>query len=387
MPERPERVDRQRLDEGVLEKRLEAGEALAAGAARVRLDSAAAVVQIVQHDRQVLCELRGGLGELVEVRDRGVGRLDRDLAGRRGLAQGPDRRKRGVGERREVAQELVEVARGGVEVREHRLVGVGGGSELGHRRAQLLEQPRQALDRQAQVRALSGGVARGVAGLDDEPVDLLGVVGERRDHRVRVRRQLLERVRVVGQQVEQVVGLGQRRDGPAQGRLQVARPARDGGAQLVDDQREALPVGQPHDVLNEVGGNRRLGVADGDRRPRLQRLAVLAGLAVDEVLADQRLRARLAEGVGLERAKPALRDLHRDERVAGGVAAAVDAVLGKLDRLDLSGADAGDLEIGAGDEAERVVELDLVRARRGVVVRRSAGDHDERADGEQDRRA
>ena len=49
------------------------------------------------------------------------------------------------------------------------------------------------------------------------------------------------------------------------------------------------------------------------------------------------------------------------------------------------GSNAGDLEVGAGHQAERVVELDLVRARRGVVVRGSAGDHDERADGEQDR--
>ena len=153
---------------------------------------------------------------------------------------------------------MLKLLGGGVEVGEHRLVGVGGGAELGHRRPQLLEQPGQPLHRHAQVGVLGGGVARGVAGLDDEPVDLLGVVGERGDHRVGVGGQLLEGVRVVGQQVEQVVGLGQRRDRAAQRRLQVARAARDRRAQLVDDQREALAVGQAHDVLNEVGGDRRL---------------------------------------------------------------------------------------------------------------------------------
>ena len=98
--ERPERVDRQRLDERVLQQRLEAREALAARAARVGLDRPAAVVEVVQHDREVLRQLRGGLGELVEVLDRGVGGLDRDLAGDRRLAERLDRRQRGVRERR-----------------------------------------------------------------------------------------------------------------------------------------------------------------------------------------------------------------------------------------------------------------------------------------------
>src|SRR5205807_2034784 len=64
-----EPVDRQRLVEDVLEQRLQPRVALATGAAAVRLDRAAAVVEIVQHDREILRELRIRLREVVEVLD------------------------------------------------------------------------------------------------------------------------------------------------------------------------------------------------------------------------------------------------------------------------------------------------------------------------------
>ncbi len=65
--ERAERVDRERLVERVLEQRLESGVALPVGTPRVGLDGAAAVVEVVADDRQVLRELGRRLGELVEV--------------------------------------------------------------------------------------------------------------------------------------------------------------------------------------------------------------------------------------------------------------------------------------------------------------------------------
>ena len=89
----------------------------------------------------------------------------------------------------------------------------------------------------------------------------------------------------------------------------------------------------------------------------LQPLLGGAGPAVDEVLADQRLRAGLAEGVGAQRAEAVLGDREVDQRALG---AAVDAHAG-----DVAGADAGDLDVGALDDAERVVELDRV----GPVLR------------------
>ncbi len=63
-------VDRVGDVEDVLEQRLESGVALAAaGAARIGLDRLAAVIEIVQDDRQILSQLGCVLSELVEVVD------------------------------------------------------------------------------------------------------------------------------------------------------------------------------------------------------------------------------------------------------------------------------------------------------------------------------
>ena len=114
--------------------------------------------------------------------------------------------------------------------------------------------------------------------------------------------------------------------------------------------------------------------------PAGSRSRVLARPAVDEVLADQRLRPRLAERVGAHRAEAGLVDRDVDQRALG---AAVDAHAG-----DAAGADAGDLHVGAVDDPERVVELDreaaaarLLRAggRRGED-RRGAGAEQEAED-------
>ncbi len=48
--------------------------------------------------------------------------------------------------------------------------------------------------------------------------------------------------------------------------------------------------GQPHDVLEQVGGDRRLGVVTGIVPPAFSTAPVLARLALEEVLTDQRLR-------------------------------------------------------------------------------------------------
>ena len=111
--------------------------------------------------------------------------------------------------------------------------------------------------------------------------------------------------------------------------------------------------------------------------PGLSTVPVLAGLALDEVLADQRLRARLAERVGVELPEPGLGDADRDHRVS--------VLVIEVERTDRPGPDAGDLEVGAGDQAEGVVELDLVRAD-GAVVRRAAGEDQKGAGRKHDQR-
>ena len=74
---------------------------------------------------------------------------------------------------------------------------------------------------------------------------------------------------------------------------QVLRAAGQAGAELGEDQAEALAVGAAHHVVDQVGRDRRGGLVDRDRVVR-QLLLRAAGLAVDVVLADQRLLADVA---------------------------------------------------------------------------------------------
>ena len=279
------------------------------------------------------------------------------------------------GARREVGEQRLQLAGRRVQVLEHRRVRIRGRAELRHGRLQLLEQSREPVQAGLQVGRLGRGVGGGVVGLDDEVLDLRGVVGQRGDHGVGVGGQVLERLRVVAQQVEQVVGLVDRRHRAAQRGLDVLRARRHRRAQLVDDDREPLALGQPHDVGEHVGRNRRERVRRRQRGAGLQRLSVLPRLAVHEVLADQRLGPGLARRVRAECAEALGGHLHGHHRV--------EVLLVQGDRADLPGRDARHLERGVVDQAERVVELELVR-RVARPAREPACDEHERDDHEQD---
>ena len=98
------------------------------------------------------------------------------------------------------------------------------------------------------------------------------------------------------------------------------RPARP-GAQLAQQDREALPVGQPHDVVEQVDVDRRAVVLHlSSRSPSPSPSSILAscsapaepGLALHEALTDQPLQADLAARVRLERREVLVVDLERD---------------------------------------------------------------------------
>ena len=134
--------------------------------------------------------------------------------------------------------------------------------------------------------------------------------------------------------------------------------------------------------IRMMSASRSAGIVENvcdapQRAARGKRLAVLAGLAVDEVLADQRLRPRLARRVRAERAEPLDGHLHRDQRVELVLAVGVLVRVTEVDRRDRPGRDTRDLERRAGHEPERVVELELV-GRVARPARKPAGDHDER---------
>src|SRR3712207_8253638 len=51
---------------------------------------------------------------------------------------------------------------------------------------------------------------------------------------------------------QHLVGLAQRRDGPADGLVELVGAAADAGAQLAEDDREPLAVRPAHDVVDQV---------------------------------------------------------------------------------------------------------------------------------------
>ena len=132
------------------------------------------------------------------------------------------------------------------------------------------------------------------------------------------------------------------------------RPARPVPSS-VEDQPEALAVGPAHDVVDEVRRDRRGGLLDGHDAAVREPLVRLAGLAVHVVLADQRLRADLAARVLAEVAEAGLRDLDGHHGLGRLALLLLDLEVGRL-----AGVHAAHAEVAALDEAERVVELDLV---------------------------
>ena len=158
----------------------------------------------------------------------------------------------------------------------------------------------------------------------------------------------------------------------------VGAAAGDGGAEFVEDQAEALRVGQRVDVVDQVGVDagavvfERQQVLAGaglarldhfQRRRRLRAGRARQGRpAVDVLLADQRLRADDAVGVLAEVLEAGVFDLHHDHRLAGdrfGVAVfeAVDFARQRdADRFDFADVGAGDPHLLALDHERAVVE-------------------------------
>ena len=114
-------------------------------------------------------------------------------------------------------------------------------------------------------------------------------------------------------------GLTQRGHAAADRLVQVLGPARDPGAELVQDQAEALAVGQAHDVLDQVRRDRGGRLLDRHAAARRQLLLRRARQAVQEVLADRRLRSCLAEHVRAQRAEALLGDRHLHQRLLGAL--------------------------------------------------------------------
>ena len=217
----------------------------------------------------------------------------------------------------------------------------------------LLELVQHQVDRRQDVLVLGPG---------HEVGHVCTLARQRGQHGVGVARELGQGAVLAAQDGQHVVGLLEGGVGAADDVAQVLTATSEPGAELVEDDRQALAVGQAQDVghqvqINRAGGlrcrqqvlaragpvtdrsqGRRLG---GPGRPRLGRHAF------HELLADQRLGADGAGGVLAEVAEPRAGDAqhHRCLLIAGDV-----------ERVDGPDLDPGDLHVLPRDDRERVVE-------------------------------
>src|SRR6185503_16560301 len=113
--------------------------------------------------------------------------------------------------------------------------------QLDHRAAQLAERVRELVEAGDDVVATLGGGAAGRRGVADEAGEVLALPGE-----------LSELLVLRSERREDLVGLLQRRVGATDHGGEVGAAGGESGAEVVEDQAEAIDLGLPGDVLDEV---------------------------------------------------------------------------------------------------------------------------------------
>ena len=167
----------ERLAEDVAQQRLGAGVALAAGAARVVLDGAGGIGEVLEHDPQVAARGRAcGCGVAAQLARRAAAAAR--TAWRPDRAASPSARIAGrdaSANSAESSRKRLQLARAGAQVHEHRALLDGGLAERRHRRASAPAGSAAACGSSCRMssRAL-GGRARGVARLLHEAPDVRG---------------------------------------------------------------------------------------------------------------------------------------------------------------------------------------------------------------------
>jgi hypothetical protein len=202
-----------------------------------------------------------------------------------------------------------------------------------------------------------------------ETLDRAAVLGEPPDHLVRRADQRTQARAISAQHPEHAARFLQRRVRAPYRGVEVVAAGGEAGAELVEQQREPLVGRRAERRVDEVDVDRRVRVGQRDRRRltavRAKRRALRgARRALDELLADQRLRLDRAVGVAAER-RELLADPHLDARLV---------LRRELDVDDAAGLRPGDLHVLAGDQERGVVEdrVDaVVAALRTAAARRA----------------
>ena len=330
-----------------------------------------------QQRREVLARALGRARQGPGLADDRVGGRELRTGRLGGVSEAGHGHGRGVRER---AQGLRRVGQRGcraVERRGHRERRLREPLELAERRAQLTQEAREAREGELEVGSALGRRGGGLAGVADERGDVVALAAQRRQDPLRVRREVGELASLAGEDREHPVAVAQGRVGAADDLGELVAAGGKAGAEVVEDQAQALARRHPHHVLDQVDVDRLAVVLE-----RQQVLAV-AGLSVgdllergrlraarrprpgratgDVALADQRLRAQDAGGVGAEVLEARIGDVEHDDRLAVlllfALGAADDLPRHRdVDRLDRARVRAGDADVLAGDDERAVVE-------------------------------
>ena len=230
----------------------------------------------------------------------------------------------------------------------------------------------EPLDVGLQRVAALGGRLGDLAGVLDRAADVRALARQRLEDRVGVARQVGDHLVLLGEDLQHLVDLLQRRVGAADDHAQVLAAAGDADAEVGEDDRQALAHRLAHDVVEQVDVDRLGVVLD---RQQVLALARRPPRSARAPAAAPRRRARCSVSVHSTKRSP-ISDCGRTMQLASLaevlVAGVLDVehdgglvVLGDVDRVDRADAHAGDLDVLAGDDEAGVLEdrADLVARR------------------------
>ena len=181
----------------------------------------------------------------------------------RGRAEALEERRRAVGERRQARERLVDPRRRDFQIVEHRRRLIGEAREAFHRGSELLEELREQLEVARERATMArGGLRDGVA-LHDEVGDSFAHCRKRLERLVGVDRQFRQHLVLAGEDRQHAVEFLQCGVGATNDHVEVGAAPGQPGAELVDQDREALALGQPRDVAEQVDVDRAVSVLHG----------------------------------------------------------------------------------------------------------------------------
>ena len=194
----------------------------------------------------------GLVGELAQLDDHGVGGDDLGPGGLGCVAEGEERGDAGAGEGRELLGRAAEVLGRDADVPHQGGALVGELLEAAHRQPDLGQGPGSFWNWRARSSLRSAVASPAMRGVAEEAGDRRAVAGQRLEDGVPVAGERGELGVLVGEDLEDAVGLAQGGVGAVDDLAELVAAGREAGSEVVEDEAEAVAVGDAVDVLEQV---------------------------------------------------------------------------------------------------------------------------------------